>query len=225
MINILWNNVLFNITDVGGGILGEDIPRHAHSKDSYELHFILDGRGWLVTDTTRYELSGGDFFITGPNVYHAQSADQNNPVRDVFIMLQCTNPDKSNAISSTFLETHFCYYKDVDNTYAKAVLSEFKNKKADYKSAVSGLVLKLLADIIRLLLPPEFNDFAFDDNLDDRRFILIEQAFLYNSELTLTQLSKKIGLCERQTQRLLKKYYGKTFREKKKEKNFEPSQY
>ena len=31
--------------------------------------------------------------------------------------------------------------------------------------------------------------------------------------VTLTELSEKIGLSERQTQRLLRKYYGKNFRE------------
>lgn len=59
------------------------------------------------------------------------------------------------------------------------------------------------------------------EELNDRRFVLIEQAFLYTPDLTLSELAEKIGVCERQTQRLLKKYYGKTFREKKKESKIE----
>ncbi|MGN1203120.1 MAG: cupin domain-containing protein [Eubacterium sp.] len=217
MIKLTWNNVLFDITDIGGGALGEDIPRHAHAKNSYELHFITDGSGELITDTKRYTLEAGDFFITGPNIYHAQNADKNDPVKDVFIMLQAVNSDKANAVSSTFLENHFCFYREFDVSTAQEILAEFRNNKADYKSAVSGLTMKLLTDITRLFLPDTINENLSAEGLNDRRFVIIEQAFLYTPDLTLTELSNRIGVCERQTQRLLKKYYGKSFREKKKE--------
>lgn len=217
MINFAWNNVLFNMTDIGGGTLGKNIPRHAHSKDSYELHFILDGKGLLITDTNKYELTKGNFFITGPNIYHEQTTEKNNPVKDVFVMLQAVNTNKANAVSSTFLETHFCFFKEFDITIAQQILTEYRNKKVDYESAVCGLTMKLLTDITRLLLPNTFSKSISNESLFDRRFVIIEQAFLYTPNLTLTELSNKIGLCERQTQRLLQKYYGKTFREKKRE--------
>lgn len=217
MINFKWNGVLFDITDIGGGPLGEDIPRHSHAKNSYELHFITGGSGELITDTKVYKLKAGDFFITGPSIYHAQNADKSNPVSDVFIMLQVINSDKANAVSSTLLDTHFYFCEGFTNTIPREILSEFRNKKTDCKSAISGLCVKLLTDITRLLLPPSFNEAISEESLNDRRFVIIEQAFLYEPKLTLTELSGKIGVCERQTERLLKKYYGKTFREKKKE--------
>ena len=96
------------------------------------------------------------------------------------------------------------------------ILEEYREKRPDYATAVTGLAIKLLTDISRLLLPKDFKDIV-DGFTGDRRFVLIEQAFLYDENITLTELSEKIGLCERQTQRLLKKYYGKTFREKKRE--------
>lgn len=217
MINFTWNNVLFDITDIGGGVLRFDIQRHAHSKNSYELHFIIGGKGELVTDTEKYELKSGDFFITGPNVYHGQNTDKNDPVQDIFIMLQAVNADKANAISSAFLATHFYHSKAFDSATAQQIADEFKAKKVDYKSAIGGLAMKLLTDITRLFLPGTFSEAISPENLNDRRFIIIEQEFLFNPNPTLTELSNKLGICERQTQRLLKKYYGKSFREKKKE--------
>ena len=74
MINLKWNGIDFSITDIGGGKLGTDIPRHAHAKGSYELHFITAGSGKLITDDKEYELKSGDFFITGENIYHQQIA-------------------------------------------------------------------------------------------------------------------------------------------------------
>lgn len=219
MISFSWNNVSFSITDIGGGSLGTPIPRHAHAKDSYELHFITGGSGVLITDFKSYHLKAGDFFITGPGVYHEQNSDRKNPVSDVFIMIHAVNTSKANAISSTLLETHFYYCESFAFSAAQQILEEYRAKKADFKSAVSGLAMKLLTDITRRLLPQTFDEKASAENLNDRRFVIIEQSFLYTPDLTLTELSNKIGVCERQTQRLLKKYYGKSFREKKKERS------
>ena len=217
MINFTWNGVLFDITDIGGGALNFDIQRHAHSKNSYELHFIVGGKGELVTDTEKYGLTAGDFFITGPNIYHGQNTNKDDPLQDIFIMLQSVNADKANAISSAFLETHFYYLKGFDSLIAKQIADEFRNKKIDYKSAVGGLAMKLLTDIARLFLPNTFSESISPENLNDRRFVIIEQEFLFNRNPSLTELSDKLGICERQTQRLLRKYYGKSFREKKRE--------
>jgi mannose-6-phosphate isomerase-like protein (cupin superfamily) len=215
--NFTWNNIDFKITAIGGGLLDKSIPRHTHSKNSYELHFILDGKGKLITDDKEYELKEGNFFITGPNTYHSQESDYNNPVRDIYIMLQAENINKANSISQTFLDTHFCFIDSFKSDVAKEIYQEYKDKKIDYKTALSGLCTKLLTDITRCLLPSSFSENLSSENLNDKRFVIIENAFLYTSNLTLTQLANKIGVCERQTERLLKKYYGKTFREKKQE--------
>ena len=217
MIRFNWNDVIFDMTDIGGGVLGENIPRHAHAKNSYELHFIVGGKGRLITDTSEYALSSNNFFITGPNIYHEQIADEKDPVKDIFMMFQAIDTDNANAISSIFLENHFCFFEKFDMTIAQCILNECRSKKADYESAVSGLSMKLLTDIARHLLPDTFGENVSAESLYDKRFVIIEQAFLYTPDLTLSELSYRIGLCERQTQRLLKKYYGKSFREKKKE--------
>lgn len=217
MINFKWNGIDFSITDIGGGKLGEDIPRHAHAKGSYELHFITGGSGKLITDSKEYKLKCGDFFITGESIYHQQIADRHKPVEDVFLMLQVNHAQKATAIGSLFLSNRFCFITDFDISYAVAILKEYRQKQPDFASAVAGLTMKILTDIARLILPEEFIDNLNENNLNDRRFVLIEQAFLYSDGLTLTKLANTIGLCERQTQRLLKKYYGKNFREKKRE--------
>lgn len=217
MTNFSWNKIDFSITDIGGGILGEDIPRHSHAKGSYELHFITGGKGKLITDDKEYTLKTGNFFITGEHIYHQQLADKDDPVQDVFLMLQVNNSKKATAIGSVFLSNHFCFLNNFDTTAASEILKEYRQKQPDYNSAIAGITIKLLTDITRAILPTEFIEKINDSTLNDRRFVLIEQAFLYCDDLTLPKLANSIGLCERQTQRLLKKYYGKSFREKKRE--------
>lgn len=217
MITFTWNNVEFYITNLGGGALYEDIPRHSHAAGSYELHFIVSGRGTLVTDDKVYELKENDFFITGPNVYHQQTTDKLDGINDVFMTLQTLDDKRANVIASAFLDNHFCFFNDFDNTIAKMMLREYTDRETGYATAVCGLAIKLLTDVSRKLLPEDFKESISGLQHNDRRFVLIEHEFLYNKDITLTQLAEKISLCERQTQRLLKKYYGKTFREKKKE--------
>ena len=180
MIKFEWNGVVFLMTDLGGGKLGQSIPPHAHAKGCYELHFVTGGKGILITDDKEIELKKDDFFITGPNIAHSQDFDK------------------------------------TDNSLAKKLLKEYKEKKPDYEYAVAGYLTVILTQIVRKMLPKDFKNIKGKDNLNDKRFAIIEQAFLYEKDLTLTKLSTMIGLCERQTQRLLKKYYKKSFRELKK---------
>lgn len=217
MFTFKWNGIKFNIVSIGGGVLTYNIAGHSHSKDSYELHFIIGGRGRLFTSDSAYELAEGCFFMTGPNFYHAQQPDTDYPTEDIYIYLHKVGGSEKNIFAEEFLKRQF-YIKDgFDMSDAKKIKEEFENKEPDYESVISGLCMKLLTDIVREYLPEGVEKTVCADNLTDKRLFLIENAFLFNEELTLSELSDKIGVCARQTERLLKKYYGKTFRQMKNE--------
>lgn len=64
-VNILWFRAM--ITH------GEwQIDRHTHS--SFEFHFIVSGACHVVTDTDCFDVHAGNFYLTGPNVFHQQSS-------------------------------------------------------------------------------------------------------------------------------------------------------
>ena len=110
MIKFEWNGVVFLMTDLGGGKLGQSIPPHAHAKGCYELHFVTGGKGILITDDKEIELKKDDFFITGPNIAHSQDFDKSNPIEDVFILIQVKDGSQKNYVSSVFLEQYFFYF-------------------------------------------------------------------------------------------------------------------
>lgn len=217
MISFVWNTVEFNIVDIGGGRLEKDIAGHSHSKNGYELHFITGGKGTLVTRNKEYDLKKGDFFVTGPNFYHAQKTNAENPTKDIFIYLQKASVKTNNTFADVFLRKNFYFVRNFNAAAAANMLEEHRAKRPDYKSAVAGMAMTLLTGVVRLYMPEEFAMETDNDNLYDKRFVIIENSFLYNKNITLLELSEKIGVCPRQTQRLLKKYYGKSFREKKSE--------
>ncbi len=218
MINFKWNGVDFTLVHFGKGVFTEDMVGHSHAKNIYELHYIVDGKGTLTTDTKTYKLSKSDFFVTGPNIYHQQSTDTKEPLTEIYLYLQASEKNNAGALVSSFLSTHFYFSKapELEVLFTETV-SEWDNKSFGYKSVIGAMMEILLTKITRLYVP-EFTDMPDnDDTLNDRRFLIIEHAFITNPGVTLAELSEHIGLCERQTQRLLRKYYGKSFREKKAE--------
>ncbi len=219
MITFRWNDFGFTLIQLDKGVFENDMAGHSHSKNSYELHCVVDGEGTLTTDSKVYSLSKGDFFVTGPNVYHQQSTNPEKPLTEIFIYLQASEKKTKDALVSSFLSTHFYFSKDEElQKLFEEILKENNNKLLGYTSAVGSLLQLLLLKITRLYMPDFVSLTDNKDNLNDRRFITIEHAFINDSgSLTLSELSDLIGVCERQTQRLLRKYYGKSFREKKAE--------
>lgn len=112
---------------------------HAHAKGCYELHFVTEGKGTLIADGNKIELKKNDFFITGPNIRHSQNYDEQNPIEDVFILIQVKNDKSKNVFSSIFTQHNFCYLENVDNQFAKMLLNEWKNKNPDYESVISWI--------------------------------------------------------------------------------------
>ena len=218
MINFSWNGFDFTLVHFGKGVFNEDMAGHSHAKNIYELHYIVDGKGTLTTDTKTYKLAKGDFFVTGPNVYHQQSTDPKEPLTEIYLYLQASEKNNAGALVASFLSTHFYFSKAPQlESFFTEIVSEWDNKSFGYKSVIGAIMEILLTKVTRLYVPG-FTDMPDnDDTINDRRFLIIEHAFITNSDITLSELSEHIGLCERQTQRLLMKYYGKTFLEKKKE--------
>lgn len=219
MIDFQWNNSKFSLIQFGMGVFTKDMVGHSHSKNSYELHYIIGGKGDLTTETDTFELSKGDFFVTGPNIYHKQSTDIHNPLKEIFIYLQTHEEKSKDLLVSSFLLTHFFFSNEPDlQTYFESVLNESDESKFGYQSAVSAALQLLLTHISRVYVPQLNGSSSINQNLNDQRFVIIDKAFIYRADtITLSELATEIGLCERQTQRLLHKYYGKSFKEKKKE--------
>ena len=109
MLQFTWNEFDFTLLQYGKGVFTKDMVGHSHAKNSYELHYILDGEGLLTTEYKKYPLRKGMFFVTGPHVYHQQSTNPQNPLTEVYIYLQASEKKTNHALAYTFLETHFFF--------------------------------------------------------------------------------------------------------------------
>lgn len=55
----------------GGDRLSWHGRYHAHGAGEYEIHFFLEGNGSFLCNRTRYPVSGGRLFLSGPREFHS----------------------------------------------------------------------------------------------------------------------------------------------------------
>ncbi len=224
-------NISFKLDGVSIDILNiiserftRTIPTHSHGSSCYEIHYIPYGFGRLIANGKPYDIVPNTLYITGPHVEHAQFSDINNPMFEYCIYLRFqklpTNQKLSPLISS-FTGKDFWFGSDSQdiNSTMKQIFSELEQKYIGYKTQTESLLITLLIKLVRNYEECRLsNDQATTSTEPDNKARVIEDYFLYESDsLSLTTLSERLSLSTRQTERLLREYYNKSFQEKKAE--------
>lgn len=203
------------------------IPSHSHSKNSYEIHYIPYGSGKAHIDGRDYEVIPNTLFITGPFIEHAQIPNPNDPMCEYCIYLKTGRSSAASASSSEkalaalFRNTGFWFGQDSQDIHSlmKQLFFELEHRFTGYSIQAEILLKQLIIKLVRNFENKKEACLSFSPvNLMDNKYLIIEECFLYEYRtLTLDQLSGKLGLGIRQTQRLLKDQYDKTFLQKKTE--------
>ncbi|MBO4400106.1 MAG: helix-turn-helix domain-containing protein [Lachnospiraceae bacterium] len=220
-------DVTFTVLSISNEQMLVPIPRHSHSRNSYELHYISYGYGTLIADDAKYDLTPGVFFMTGPQVFHEQISDPVDPMREYGVYLKVSLPRRGtkSEVLRRFLKTPF-YIGQADlEVYElmKKLIAELEQSPEGEQLMLSAILQQLIVEIARLYqkTSPEAgrtDSAAGAHSPDDQTYLVIEEAFLYNyHDLTLDGLAALVNLSPRQTERLLQQHYNKTFLQKKKE--------
>lgn len=217
----------FHISNIVLERFERSIPPHSHSKNSYEIHYIPFGRGKAVIDGNSYDIVPNTLFITGPFIKHSQIPDSEDPMCEYCIYLKigrCAAPSSSSAeknLAKAFRQTDFWFGQDNQDihTLMKQLFFELEHRYTGYSIQAEILLKQLIIKLARNYEGQmESNSYADAPNLFDNKYLIIEECFLYEYRtLTLDALSSRLGLGIRQTERLLKLHYGKTFLQKKTE--------
>ena len=227
-------NLAFTIGDVAFTVLSisneqmlNPIPRHSHSRNSYEIHYISYGYGTLIADEIKYDIIPGTFFMTGPGIFHEQISDPNDPMREygVYLKVSLSQDGIKDETLKAFLDRKFFLGPADMEIYElmKSLINELEQRPFGYRLMSSAILQQLILQISRQYQRTENEKISgtnanLPNNHEDQTYLIIEEAFLYNyRDITLEKLSEMLGLSCRQTERLLLKHYNKTFLQKKKE--------
>ncbi|MEG0154057.1 MAG: AraC family transcriptional regulator [Lachnospiraceae bacterium] len=219
-------NYTFSILNIVFEKFLRSIPRHSHGHNSYELHYIPYGHGNVHIQNDLYQISPNTLYMTGPNVEHEQVPAKDDPMAEYCIYFKLGKDISStfvppDSLCAQFEKTAFWYGKDTQNMYPlmRQLFFELEHHYTGYTTQVETLLQQCIVKIVRNYEDRKISQSHFSpSNLVDRKYLIVEECFLYNYEtITLKNLSKRLGLSTRQTERFLNEYYNKTFSQKKTE--------
>lgn len=219
------NCINFTILSICLEKLTRPIPKHSHSKSSYELHYISYGYGTLIADGTEYRITPGTLFMTGPGIAHEQVSLASDPMTEYCIYFQIETSGKNKKIPfvQSFLK-HLFWLGAADQSIhelMKQIFAELEAPNPDSELMLQALLQQLLLLVVRHYEHDDIRENALVPNAtskNDLTYLIIEEAFLYDyRDLTLDTLAKQVNLGKRQTERLLQKHYNKTFLQKRTE--------
>lgn len=213
----------FSACNLTYGTFSDPMPEHSHGPGSYEIHYVPQGRGTVRIDGKPFSVCPGTLYVTGPGVVHSQYPDPEEPMQEYCIYLQThpLPPKKSrenhrpSRYLSLFLSTAFWLGPDtqgVGDLFQK-IFYELHHRFSGYTVQVEALLKQMVVALIRSYEQRKEEEQHFQVKTPDGHMALIaEECFLYEyASLTLPALASRIGLSPRQTERFLKRQYGKTF--------------
>lgn len=216
-VTFYYNESKIQIFKIFSGTINEIIQMHSHTKNGYELHLIDSGYGILDTADGRYELSKNILYVTGPNVLHKQIPDYENPMHELCIYLEIPKSKKSDRAFERFTSRPFWIGKSnaAIRHIFKIMLEENSSDEFLKESILSSLTIRLIVEMTRLYYPDETSpaDSFINKDLNENRSWILDQLLLEDcSNVTLNDFAEKMGVCPRQAERIIKDYYGSSFK-------------
>lgn len=217
-------NAVFTIPSLSYERHLRPIPMHAHSKNSYELHYISSGSGTVNCGGIKYHAAAGSVFMTGPGVPHEQLSDLADPMEEycVYFKIDRDGGRKKAVLTETFAKTVLWFGSDDGRVWdiISRIFSELEALNPRRELMIESLIIQLVLTMVRLYSSGdgEAKETAQKSTAGDLTYLIIEETFLYDyNTATLSSLAEKLGLGTRQTERLLKKHYNMSFSKKKTE--------
>lgn len=216
-ITFYYNKNKIQLFKIFSGTLSEIVPMHSHTKNSFELHLIDYGSGMLETESGVYNISRNTLFITGPSLLHKQIPDKMSPMHELCVYFKISDIKNNNSSVSKFASTNFWIGKsnaEIRRLFKQMVAENVKSSQ--WKNDIlSSLSIRLISEIARLYSADNTNhqNETTSTDLYESRSWILDQLFLDDcSNVTLSDFAMQMGVSQRQVERIIKDYYGSSFK-------------
>ncbi len=216
------DNLKIKVIRINYGVFYKPFPKHRHGNRFYEAHLTCGGSGKLIANKEEFDLTPGTLYMTGPQVEHEQITDVDDPMDEYCIQFEIieTKSEKQGKTAKFLKDTVFWIGEDTQHMKRlfEMLTEECENKKIGYIQSVINLSFQLMVCLARNYSGSEQVTELSTITPDDKRMLIVDESFLHSyRSITLPELSRRLNLSTRQTQRFLKKAYGKSFIEIRKE--------
>lgn len=200
------------------------IVRHRHS--SYEFHYIVEGRNRIFTDERKFLVNKGQFYLTGPGIFHEQRLVGDSPSMEYAIncdieLLNNKEYGNTEEIQAILDALNNDDPRAVDDTCGivklmDEVFKEASRREIGFYSRIQSLICQIIIQSVRILTDSNSNAYKIPQR--STSYARMEQIhrFIednYSEGITLNDISKHMFLSRRQINRIVKHNTGKTAKE------------
>jgi len=195
--------------------------QHLHTHWMTELHGIVSGHGLICTKYGKQLLKPGDCVLVGPFVPHyVISSEAGNTLYRLEAYLGVDKNNGSENSYASFINQQDVRIWSLDQpsfSYYEKAVEELSACKAGYREAAAAYMQLLLTELVRqdnlnLFSPPKGKSRSVEEF---QIAVQIDTFFTqnYNKPITINDLASYLNLSSRQTQRLVVRYCGTSFRQ------------
>lgn len=198
--------------------------RHNHS--NFEMQYFVEGDGMIEIGSNVIPVSQNGLCLVSPGEYHYQSMNEKTIQRycirfDYMIVDKTVNVSEvpwCAKIIKALSESPYLYIDDACNLYDyfENIKVELINKELLYTEKVRNILSDIFIETFRLIIS-KLNGHSIsgrDAVKDDLVLDLFFEEIYWIPSLTAEDMANHIGISVRHLNRLLKKYFNLTFRQK-----------
>ncbi len=199
----------------------------SHSNIQYELHIALKGSCKIDVEREILSLSEGESLLIPPGQYHSTREAGDDYEHFVLSFLLSGPNGERVAIPLILPQNTIIKLSDFDLEICRKIIAEYKEKKPFWQKTINSMYSLLMTNIFRKIIYFKPSDIEDAINNTDRRFEIIDDFFENDLSHNPTEekLAEKTNLSKRQLNRILKAYYGMSFREKLYQSRIERAEY
>ncbi len=120
----------------GGDRLSWHGRYHAHGASEFEIHFFLEGSGSFLCNRTRYPVSGGQVFLSGPREFHSVLSEEVSSPLTYYAILFSFDDDSPASDAGVRSGTSLRVNLDAAITDRRTVLSIDTNFRFQFEDLV-----------------------------------------------------------------------------------------
>lgn len=193
-----------------------------HCHNSYEIHFITSGEGTVHFENSVHTVKSGMFYITGPDVFHAQTSGTENSMEEYCLNAVIEkNADAKTGYAELMNEIieHPSFVGEDDfggGELCEKILEEMKNKKTGCVEKSLSLTNTLLISMGRAICEAAGKSSSEKIPAVPNRRRILDSAFrkFKDEKITAEYLAGKLYVSPRQVSRIVREEYGMTMTEK-----------
>ncbi len=205
----------------GEGDYKQNSPIHSHA--SFEYHMVFQGSASLESERHTVELEKNDAVLVFPETFHRFSRQDEDSAILSFSFTLTRDEKRARKDYYALIADRLGNQEDFlvfsQNTqaadYLKHIMANVYSRNAFSTDETRAWFVLLFSQLLSFFIKLSTSSDALPENTEyDTRVYLIEEYFneYYMNDISLRELAKRLHLSERQTDRMIQKYFGNGFR-------------